>query len=77
MKVWIVVGEHPYVPGMVIRVCASGTSANTEAASLVNIMLKDLGHRRRASNDSWGRRIKELQVDHECLCFVSEREVQD
>lgn len=42
MKVWIVEGEHHYVPGIVVKVCASKTLADLEALDLVKIILNDI-----------------------------------
>lgn len=44
MKVYVVMAEHPWVPGMVLKVKDSLQAANKEAAELVNIQVHDLLH---------------------------------
>jgi hypothetical protein len=41
-KVYIVEGAHHYVPGRVVKVCATKDLADLEATALVNIILNDV-----------------------------------
>lgn len=66
MKVWVVQGRHQYVSGCPMRALASETSANTAAAELVTIMLKDAGVGKRAGNASWEGMLRRLQKMDGC-----------
>lgn len=52
-KVWIVEGEHYSNPGRVLKVFGTKERAEDEAVSLVNIMLSDMGNKKRATRETW------------------------
>lgn len=65
MKVWIVEGEHHYVPGIVVKVCASKTLADLEALELVKIILNDIVDEEEAVNatvDNWEDELERMKV---------------
>lgn len=63
-KVWIVEGEHHYVPGIVVKVCASKTLADLEAVELVNIILNDLidDEKTEVTVDNWESELENAKV---------------
>lgn len=60
MKVWVVRGIHPHVPGEVIDVYATREAADIAACELVNIMLKDEGDGKVATPQNWRRNVAAL-----------------
>lgn len=75
MKVWYIEGMHPYVPGIVRRVCATKERADTEATFLVDIIQVDVGI---VGDGTWEERLKMLEGeydDDEYYVFVEEMEV--
>ncbi len=79
MKIWITQGLHPYVPGRVVKAFASEVSANTEAAALLNVMLKDCHMAERANNSTWPALLSLLQAEQEVDAdvWVDELDLQD
>lgn len=83
MKIWIVEGEHHYVPGIVVKVCASKPLADREAAELVQVILNDLidDEKPKVTADNWEAELEAAKVtyiDHynsEPRVEVSEHEV--
>lgn len=60
----IVQGLHQAVPGCPLSAFACDTSAHAEAASLLNIMLKDAGMKADATRTNWETRLKALKRHH-------------
>lgn len=64
MHIWIVQGCHAIVPGVTMSAYATKAGADSEAASLVTIMLKDAGLAHLIGSTSarnWKRVLKEAQ----------------
>lgn len=78
MKVFIVQGEHWYVSGLSMSAFAGMDRANAEAASLVNILLKDIGLASDASADNWQARLDLAHAnnDGDGNVWITELELQ-
>jgi len=74
MKAYVIVAEHPTVPGTAIRVCLSQETANTVAAEAVNSILKDCDASEKpdsATADSWEDAVEFLENYYgACNCTV-------
>jgi hypothetical protein len=66
VKVWIVEGEHHYVPGVIVKVCASKTLADLEAVALVNIIFNDLinDEKPNVTVDNWEDELEAAKVTY-------------
>lgn len=77
-KVWLVLGEHFSVPGLVQKVFATKAGADAEALDLVNLMMRDTeGGKERKRG--WEKGLEWLQDYHgegDCDVAVSELKVE-
>ncbi len=77
-KVWLVLGEHFSVPGLVQKVFADKRAADAEALDLVNLMMRDTDGGKPRKRD-WQKGLEWLQERHEPACcdvVVSELKVE-
>jgi|SRR5581483_5659021 len=81
-RVFITMGEHPWVPGVPMRVFGSKPGADEEAARLVNIIridsLDECPDIPEATGEHWGSIIQQLSEHHGeegCWVEVTEHEV--
>lgn len=79
MKIWIVQGMHPTVPGCPIKAFSNERSANDEAVSLLRIIAKDMGYPYAVLRKNWQEVLKRLQADYHPApdVWITELEVQD
>lgn len=80
MNVYIVQGEHQYVPGRLLYVLASDTAAHTKAAELLNLMLADAGMPADATRVTWEERLEALRAaveDGDPDVWITEAPVED
>jgi hypothetical protein len=79
-KVYIVEGEHPFIPGTAISAHATLRLANLAAASLLNIMLEDSELAADATPDNWEEKLEELhdeRGDDDCYVIVLELDIEE
>lgn len=79
MKIFIVIAEHPEVPGTVIKPFKKAIDANTEARDCVKLMWDDTpAFKRRKFPENWESAIETLQGYHGaafCTCYIAERDL--
>lgn len=61
MRVFIVEGDHPYVPGHVTSVHSTIIGAQKAALALVNMIRKDMDL---APATSWSRGVRSIRARH-------------
>lgn len=77
-NVYLMMAEHFAVPGLVVRVCATRARAVSEAIACVNVMLKDNGDKRIATEAEMEAALELLQDEHgaaHCYAEISQHEV--
>ncbi len=78
MKIYVVQGSHPYVPGCPMSAFFSERSANDKAAELVRLIQKDMGLVPYATTATWEQHLDTLQqANHDCDVWITVVEVKD
>jgi hypothetical protein len=57
MRIFVVQGKHWHIPGRTMSAHTFKSGADAEAASLVNILRKDVGMAENATAYNWQRRL--------------------
>lgn len=76
-KVYLMEAEHYYVPGRVVRICATRELAVKEALACVNVMLSDDGSKPVDNEEAMQAALTYLRANHDGDCYaeITEHEV--
>lgn len=80
MKTFVVLAEHPIVPGIVVKVRSTQELATKAAVELTDIMWHDAGKKTKTNASNWEKRLELLQDDYgaaHCYVEIHEREIDD